>query len=99
MVACRSADGHPEAANGGFRTANGVQLAAERRRLAAAHWRRLGASGQYEVMLRMSRLLAAGAFLVGILLGASVCGAASGAGSDATTAKRTPPGSPGTAAP
>lgn len=49
-------------------------------------------------MLRMSRLLAAGAFLVGILLGASVCGAAS-AGSDAITAKRTPPGSRGGAAP
>ena len=29
-------------------------------------------------MLRTSRLLAAGAFLIGILLGASVCGAAPG---------------------
>jgi hypothetical protein len=50
-------------------------------------------------MLRMSRLLAAGAFVVGILLGASVCGAASGAGSDAFTAKGHPTGSPGAAGP
>jgi hypothetical protein len=99
MVASRSADGHPEAANGGFRTAKGAQLAAEWRRLAAAHWRRVGASGQLAAMLRMSRLLAAGAFLVGILLGASVCGAASGPGSDAFTAKDHPTGSPGAAGP
>jgi hypothetical protein len=46
-------------------------------------------------MLRTSRLLAAGAFLVGILLGASVCGAASGAGPDASTATGQPMGAPG----
>jgi len=50
-------------------------------------------------MLRMSRLLAAGAFLVGILLGASVCGAASGTGSDAFTATGHPTGPPGASGP
>jgi hypothetical protein len=50
-------------------------------------------------MLRTSRLLAAGAFLVGILLGASVCGATSGPGSDAFTAKDPPTGSTGAAEP
>jgi hypothetical protein len=99
MLASRSADCHSEAANGISRTASGVRLAAECRRLAAARWRRSAARGQFAVMLRTSRLFAAGAFLVGVLLGASVCGAASGAVSDASTAIDQPMGSPSVSGP
>ena len=45
-------------------------------------------------MLRTSRLLAAGAFLVGILLGASVCGAAPEARANTVAANRQLMGSP-----